>query len=437
MTENTNITLSSSIDADDLQRNLRLKQLQLNSLLEVTEAINNNYPAQGLFKIYEFILSAQMRIGKLVVFHKDEDWKCVNHYGVEDKNAIIAIKPEEDLYGLKDVTYLKNNNDASDLLNIETLVALKEFDAILPVFHKEQALAYCIMSENDDDKSGERQNIPLPQRMTFIQTITNIIVVAIENKRLFNRQLEQESIKKELEVAQRVQNMLIPKVLPVNERVDMSSVYMPHHNISGDFYDYIPSQKDKDEFWFCMADISGKGIAAALLMANCQAVLRALIQESGVPHKLIKKFNRRVMDITNGEKYLTLFLGRYNLRTRNFCYINAGHNPPLLLHNNKIEKLDQGCTILGVFPELPSLSVGNLQIEPNSVIITYTDGLTELENEKGEFFELERLETFAATGVETAASMSDFNEELLQKIKTFKGNRAYNDDISILSCRFH
>lgn len=414
----SSITKDKNINAA-LQKLVQIKQFKIDSLLEVTEAINNNYSIRELFKIYEFVLRSQM-VGRLLIFHNDgEEWKTACQYGLR-KNQKMTIDVTKDLLPYTDIQYPKS------LLTNNKL--LQKFDILIPVHHKEVSLAYVLLGDLELTKEES-----IDEKVKFIQTITNFIIVAIENKRLFRRQLEQESFKKELEVAEQVQTMLIPKQLPNNKQINMKGIYMPHHSISGDYYDYIPLTDDGQEFLICMADVSGKGIAAALLMANFQAVLRALAKETADLKELVKKLNARLLEITHGDKFITLFIAKHDLKKRQFSYINAGHNPPVLSHNNQIKLLDRGCTILGAFDELPFIHQTDLDLAPNSLILTYTDGLTDLENEAGVYFETDRLHDFLTENRNLAVPL--FNEKLLQTLKKFKGDQAYTDDISILTYR--
>ena len=131
--------------------------------------------------------------------------------------------------------------------------------------------------------------------------------MAIENKRLFKRQLEQGKYKTELLLAQDVQSMLIPDTLPSNDRYAISKIYMPHYNIGGDYIDYI--KYDEDRFAICIADISGKGLAAALLMANFQAMVQSLIFQYKDLETFIFALNQAVYRITKADKFIT-FLWR-------------------------------------------------------------------------------------------------------------------------------
>ncbi len=398
-----------------LERLAQLKQMKIDSLLEITTAINNNYPASWLFRIFEFILRAQIGVGRAIVFHRNQGWACMCQYSVTPE-IIDTIDVEKHLLKYTDTQYLSNVQDER----------LSEFDILIPVSHKRVPLAFLLLG---DLKLSQEES--LEEKIKFIQTITNIIIVAIENKRLFKQQLEQESLKKELEVAEQVQTMLIPKTLPYNDKIQMAGIYRPHHSISGDYYDYIPLSEDGNEFLVCMADVSGKGIAAALLMANFQAVLRALAKETDSLKILVEKLNARLLEITHGDKFITFFVGKHNLTTKQFTYINAGHNPPMLVHKGELQLLQKGCTILGAFDKLPFINQTTLELQPNTTIITYTDGLTDLENEEGEYFEMDRFKDFVQKNA--SLSITEFNNQLLQTLQAFKGDKEYTDDISILS----
>jgi phosphoserine phosphatase RsbU/P len=407
-------TIPDSFRLKQVERQLQIKQLQVSALLEVTQAINNNLSSEKLFRIYEFILRAQIIVKRLAVYLKDENLYCICNYGLSKEFDPDSLKDEIIKY------------DQLVFFEDEPNETLSEFDLIIPVYHKDKPLAFALLGEPVVDKYET-----LDEKIKFIRTVTNIIVVAIENKRLFRKQLEQEKLEHELELAAEVQSMLIPRQLPNNDLLEMSAVYLPHRDIGGDYYDFV--QLDEENIIFCIADISGKGIAAAMLMANFQAILKTLTREKEELQDLIESLNAMVTDITKGEKFITFFIGKYNLVSRKLIYINAGHNPPVLYSDNKFELLETGCTILGMFEELPEIAIGEKEIKPNSILINYTDGLTDLENSDGFNFTVQKLKDFIFENQHH--SMAVFNDQLLKKIMDFKGQMQFIDDISILSCR--
>jgi len=391
------------------------KQLQIQSLLEVTKAINGNRSAEELFSVYQDILISQMGVGKLLIYiNNDDDWTLACQIGFDEKIPVFNA-----------VTYFEKYKDAES--HAANKIVLKEFDIILPVKHKEKALGLALIGEVEFDG-----NESFPEKIKFLETLTNLIIVAIENKRLFKETIEREKMSKELELAGSVQNMLIPDVLPNNEFYEMSAIYLPHQNVGGDYYDVIPL--GDDEIVFCIADISGKGIGAAMLMANFQATLRTLIRQHVEPDKFIRILNKRVNSITNGDKFITFFIGKYNHLTRELVYVNAGHNPSLMHSKGKIVPLDKGCTILGMFPDLPSLEVGSLKVDPNALIFNFTDGLTDLENGHEQLFGEDRI--LNLLNEHHTKTPAEFNNLLIENLVDFKENEPFNDDISMLTCRF-
>jgi len=397
---------------------LQAKQLEVNSLLEITQAINSNLPSDNLFKIFEFILRGQIGLEKLMLLmHQDDTWKQMASYGTE---TIFQVNEHiEDLSNYKEIT------DISDIDN----GILNEFNSIIPVQHKGKAIAIVLAGQLRDTLLTDQ-----PGKMKFIQTITNIIIVAIENKHLFKKQLEQEALKKEMELAAKMQLMLIPKTLPQNNNVEMSALYLPHHNVGGDYYDVIVL--DENRIAFCVADIAGKGVSAALLMANFQAAMRILTRQNLALTDIVPQLNSCVLEITQGDRFITLFLAIYNYQTRKLNYINAGHNPPALYRkkDQTISLLEKGSTLLGVFDELPSIEMDTLDIGSGDILISFTDGVTELENEDGVQFEMERTEAFIKKHAKL--DMSEFTDTLMDTLKAYKGTKPFDDDVTLLSIRY-
>jgi sigma-B regulation protein RsbU (phosphoserine phosphatase) len=150
---------------------------------------------------------------------------------------------------------------------------------------------------------------------------------------------------------------------------------MPFSLIGGDYYDII--QLNNHEYIFCIADVSGKGISAALLMSNIQAVLRSVTEFTHNLKDIIIQLNKRIIENAKGEKFVSIFLGKINLLSRQLTYINAGHNPPILWRDNQQEYLEKGTTLLGFLEQLPYIDVTILEYKKNLLLFGYTDGITD------------------------------------------------------------
>lgn len=303
----------------------------------------------------------------------------------------------------------------------------EEFDLAVPVFHKNKTLALVFVGGMDNADESV-----LNDSTNFIQALSNIIIVAIENKKLARKELEQEALRKEIEIASDVQQFLFPDNLPYGAMLKVEASYLPHHRVGGDYYDYIPI--NKNQFLICIADVSGKGIPAAILMSNFQASLRTLIRQTPNLSEIIEELNYQVMENAKGEKFITFFGGIYDHTLKTLVYVNSGHNPPLLIDKqNGIRQLQDGSTVLGAFHPLPFVNEGFVTDLEDFLLFTYTDGLTETENEEGEEFGIENLEKYFQTN--NHKDLKEIHQDIIVELDTFKGRNGYRDDITMLSCK--
>ncbi len=403
---------------NNLESQIRLKDFKLNSLLEITTAINTNQNVDRIIELYSFIVREQLGYDRFVLFNNQKEWNCLLRVGYKGKVNNIDIDSE--LSRFEEITMIQSSQSK----------LLSEFDVVVPVHHKGKALAYLLVKGVENDKRHLSSGV---NYMSFVQTLTNIIVVAIENKRMAKLKVKQEAYKKELEVAKTMQKLLFPEQLPTNKRMDISAKYTPRHEVGGDYYDFIPL--GDDEYIICIADVSGKGISAAMLMANFQATIRTLFEYQRFDMKtLMVELNKKVMSSAKGEKFITFFLAHYDANSRKLNYVNAGHNHPFITNGKTYEDLDQGCIGLGMMDELPFINVGEKELSPNTTIVLYTDGVVELENEEEEFFGTDRLVKLVHSYY--PLGMDDMNSLIFSKLDEWKGPLPLVDDTAIFSCRF-
>jgi len=393
-----------------------LKELELSALLEITQAVNNNLSDEDLYKIYRFTLQANLKLNKLALYVRDQEFDCKANYGTRESFSNVPVN--EAFLHIPDIGLINN---------LENIAPFDEFDTFIPVYHKKNLLAL-VFSESTYRDGGEDEVL----NTDFIQALTNIIIVAIENKKLFRRQKRQKALRRELKIARGVQQNLFPKELPGEGQVQLHASYLPHRSVGGDYYDYIPI--DDDQFLFCIADVSGKGIPAALLMSNFQASLRTMIRQTNDPEKIIHELNYQTLKNGDGDHFITFFMALYNIRTRELIYVNAGHNPPYLCFGDgKYEALELGTTIIGAFRDLPFLRVGRYKDLSRFVFFSYTDGLTETRNSDDIEFGTDRLEEELKKLVKS--DLDTFHNSMIQTLDEFRGTENYIDDITIFSCR--
>lgn len=391
------------------------KEMELNALLEITQAINSNLPEESLYKIFNFTLRSNLNIKKLVLFVFDEIWSCKVSFGSQKNYHKVRLDERFKM--------VKNIHRMKEFENCE----FEEFDLVIPIAHKSETLALIFVGglEHKDNHDHE-------ESIKFIQALSNIIIVAIENKKLARRQLEQEAFRKELEIASDVQQFLFPKKLPNTPHLKIEASYLPHDRVGGDYYDYVPI--NKNQFLICVADVSGKGIPAALMMSNFQASLRTLLRQTPNLKEIVEALNYQVLENTKGEKFITFFGAIYDINLKTMIYVNSGHNPPLLLdRRNGLRLLEEGSTVLGAMDPLPFLNEGFIPDLDDFLLFLYTDGLTETVNEDGQEFGIDSLTTYFEKNQHK--DLRTIHQDIIVNLDGFKGRNGYRDDITMLSCR--
>jgi phosphoserine phosphatase RsbU/P len=251
-------------------------------------------------------------------------------------------------------------------------------------------------------------------------------LIEVENKR---RRLENE-----ISIAREVQNQLFPSTLPSVPGVEIEAICKAARSVSGDYYDFI--QLSPTHIAIAIADISGKGISAALLMASLQAALRSQMLSEGSERlsmaELVARLNKHLVRNTGDDRFATFFIATYDSATRTLRYTNAGHLPAFLICKDRSELLDKGGMVLGVMEDYV-YEEGSLTVSPDSLLIGYSDGLIEPENVYGEEFGIRRLQE-AAIHVQGAAPLM-VAESLMAAAEEWAGTPEQADDMTVIVAR--
>jgi sigma-B regulation protein RsbU (phosphoserine phosphatase) len=274
-------------------------------------------------------------------------------------------------------------------------------------------------------------------RMT--ENLERLLVVAKEKERL----------QSEVEIAREVQSQLYPRVVPQTRTLRLTAVCHPARMCSGDYYDYEVIRDS--QVALAIGDVAGKGISAALLMATLQSSLRSQLQSaleiaatagngggtnSTLPllstSHLVSRLNNQLHAYTSPEKYATFCFGIFDEPTGIFTYTNAGHLPPLLVRDGVAERLDVNGTVVGAFP-FAKYDESRVELKPSDLLVCFTDGITEPENEYGEMFGEERL-------IELIARSSHLNDEqiievVLESVREWTATDELQDDMTLLLAR--
>lgn len=266
-----------------------------------------------------------------------------------------------------------------------------------------------------------------------IHEVENILKAAIIHCFLVivrQNKIDENLMKKDLEVAAKMQQLLIPKNLFSNEHFTASGLYLPNFKVGGDFYDVF--QIDSHKTGFCIGDISGKGINAAIIMSHFIGYIQATLKSNEKLEDAIVKINHKIYSLTAGEKFITLFIGVYNHIDKRLVFINSGHVSIPLYTKDSFDWLETGTTILGMFPELPFIELGKKYIKEKTQLFLFTDGLQNLNIDHEPFLSDKELAYILNTEC-LEKSTKEIINYFREKVKTIEVADDIKDDISVLA----
>ncbi|HVS86992.1 MAG TPA: SpoIIE family protein phosphatase [Candidatus Acidoferrum sp.] len=251
---------------------------------------------------------------------------------------------------------------------------------------------------------------------------------------LIEEQKQRQRLENEISIAREVQNQLFPQKLPSIPGVEIEAICKAARTVSGDYYDFV--QLSPTHLAIAIADISGKGISAALLMASLQAALRSQMLVDGSKTlstaELVSRLNKHLVRNTGDDRFATFFIGIYDSATRTLRYTSAGHLPSLLIVNGAALHLDVGGMVLGVVEDY-AYEEGSLIVPPDALFVAYSDGLVEPENVYGEEFGIRRLEDAAIRAKDATPLM--VAESLMAAAEEWAGTPEQADDMTVIVAR--
>lgn len=239
--------------------------------------------------------------------------------------------------------------------------------------------------------------------------------------RKLNREFEQE-----LAAAEEIQRALLPKELPRIEGLDIAVAWRPARAVGGDYFDVL--KFGDHHTGICIADVAGKGMSAALLMSNVQAVLKSFASETIAANELCARVNSVVCENIVPNRFISCFYGLLDTRSRKFAYANAGHYAPMLIRDGGCLRLTEGGPVLGVFPD-QRYGLHEIELRRGDCLALFTDGVTEARNDAGEEFGEERLQELLITGERLSAA--ELRERVIGAVTEF-GNENLHDDVTLI-----
>jgi len=312
------------------------------------------------------------------------------------------------------------------------LAALRA-ELLLPLSVKDKLLGFISLSQKRSEEPYSGTDLRL------LKSVAAQAGLALENARLTSAIAEEvahrERLNREVEIAREVQERLFPQKLPPVAGLDYCGKCRPALGVGGDYYDFLALPGGR--LGIALGDVSGKGIAAALMMASLEASLRAeAMRGTDDLAAVVQNVNRLVYDATAENRYATFFYAQYDPSTRRLSYVNAGHNPPMLFRKRerewRIERLEAGGTVIGLLPQFPYRQAG-IALEAGDLLVIYTDGVSEAMNPGNEEWGEERM--MEAVKLCDALGAAETIDKLIRAADDFASGAQQHDDMTLVVLR--
>ena len=262
----------------------------------------------------------------------------------------------------------------------------------------------------------------------MLRAISDHVALALENAQLHREMIHKQRMERDLALARSIQVGLLPEHPPQLEGFDIAVSHKPSLEAGGDYYDFIPLAPDT--ILTVVADVEGKGVGSAMVMANLQATLHALLAHLHSLERLVESLNDMILADTRGQKFMTMFVGLLDQPHRTLHYVNAGHVPPAVVRaNGSVEYLREGGMVVGLFPSV-HYDRGHVRLNPGDIVVACTDGITEAMDIESEEFGQPRLVELVIR--ERAKHAQEIVDIVLKEVDLFSRGGTHEDDRVIM-----
>lgn len=418
----TATALENSISITELKsvnKNLDNKVHQLSALFDLSKEFSGILEIPLISKLLGFSIIGQLLVTKyaIVIFHENETEILESRFksGLLEQNISVldATSITEPIH-----CYGESNTFCSTLASLD-------IELIVPMQIKQNTKGLILLGKRNTKMGFSKSDIE------FVSSVGSLAIISIENCLLFKEALEKQKLEKDLDLAKKIQKKLLPSELPLMKNFEIVAFNKAAKQVGGDYYDAIKLGNGK--VLLAIADVSGKGVQAALLMANLQAFLQSISKQNKELVDASNLLNDLVSENTTDGRFITFFWGILNDTTREFESVNMGHNPPLLIRGEKILKLKSGGMLMGVMPTVTPYRKEVTQLLKNDLLIMFTDGITEAMDKSFEEFSDEKLEELLLTFSELGAR--ETLDRILLAVDVHTAGTVQSDDITCIAVK--
>lgn len=364
------------------------------------------------------------------VCNADAAW-IVHSKRISDPPLSIKNIPLELVTSISE-RYLSNDSEYSNIkaidlkgiVNIENPLEVFKYAAIAPLKSHHGITGYIVLVRKSE--------IPFDtEEKNTLQTFSDYTSIAFENSRLLEESIEKERLEKELDVAREMQMKLMPRTLPKNEYLDIASIFIPAFEVGGDYYDFFKLKENK--LGFVIADVSGKGISAAFIMAEIRGVFESLVDLLMSPKEILTKTNMILKRSLDSKSFVTATFGVFDFNENKVFLSRAGHCPLILIRNRVAVEYRFGGIGLGLnYTELFGNIIEEVTIDliKDDLLIFYTDGITEAKNENLEDFGIDSLKKIILE--EVNSDVEGIANKIVKEVTIYSQNSPQHDDITLV-----
>jgi len=416
-----------NISATAIQNSIRINELQgvnreldsriqrLNALFELSKEFGLFSESTKVAKLLVFSIIGQFMVSKFAVVSMQNDEIQMLESKFDNDILTESLKSCE-------CNQIKNSLSETEIEAKYSSIAKIGVRLVVPMQIQGKTKGLILLGERINKQPYTSTDVE------FIYSVGSLAIISLENSRLFLEELEKQKMEEELDLAREIQQNLLPQSIPQFSNFDIAAVNMSSKQVGGDYYDVIALSENR--FCIAIADVSGKGAPASLLMANIQAFLQVICRQEMHIAQSTGLINDLIFANTSDGRFITFFWCVINNEEKNLTYVNAGHNPPLLIRDGKIIKLQKGGIILGVIETMMPYASEDITLQKDDVIVLFTDGISEAMNKRGEEFSDDRLEKITLKLASECAN--DILDGIKNEVKNFTEGAPQSDDITMV-----
>ncbi len=412
-------------DSKDLNKTYAMQgSPQMRALIQAGRELVRNRTLEELFKVILDLAVEAVMAGRGVVMTLEGEELVVK--AARGDGFRISSVVRDRVLTEKASLLVRDTQLDQALKNRESIVASRVRSMMaVPLQTNEQVIGLIYLDSPHLIREFTREDLNL------LTVMANVAAIRIEHARLVEVERQDMIIQKELGQAAEIQRGLLPKTAPNVAGVNLAGFNVPSRAVGGDYYDFFTYPDGR--VGLIVADVAGKGLPAALLMTSLRARCHVLFEEASDLMNKVTRLNKAICADTPDNRFITFFIAVLDPATGALTYVNAGHNPPLLVRAaGGVDQLDQGGPVLGILPIARYREV-NVQVEPGDSIVFYSDGVTEAASPEGEEFGEDRLGAFVAG--RPNLEVAELITEISSAVNTFTKGAPLADDLTLLIAR--